>query len=756
MRLILMIALATQLVTGHAAPTVVSVNLEQNFESPRWMYDARAKTSSTPLIQNMIQIKKTWLGKEIGACLAAVDKAYVAGKSLGPWIAWNHLQCAQWRDKKGRVNAVALKAALDHVDRDPRWMLAGPASQLLRSAYTSGLLVLAEQQLKTDRRAAWKSLDRLQQLRSWLSAEDRANAYRIAGELAFIEQNLAVAQDFLLRSLNEKDNPELRSRMESIRSSLLGKKDSGDKGYLEPAIPVEDELGMSDQEREFSNRMKRAYDSQDYISAIEDGVELIQKFPGSRRSAEASDLILDIYLSVSAKTEEKFRHVRERIVKDMLKADPARLSRWAQNAYARGSYLDALTLAEKAHDRYNGHPDSTKIALLAAEAAHAAGEYKYAQKFFEILLVQHAGTNEAAEATFRLGLLEYRKKRYPQAAAFFERLLVLNHGKNWEHRALYWQWRAQQRIDAENSKPYAERLIAKYPLSYYGIRAQAETNGGELQLKAKGAPLKVELRLMQSELLAWERLNVLLKAGWFREAEKELEFLPEPNTNEERLLRAKLWSAAMRYDMAIQVLNKAIEENPEYMRINVLKVVFPNEFADWIGRESKLTGLDANWIRSLIRQESSFRPEVKSPANAMGVMQLLPATGQEIARDLKVKEFTSPDSLLIPEINIKLGSVYLSRLLRGFSGNMPLALAAYNAGPTRLRRWLSARRDLSGLEAASSSAPEVEVWIDELPWEETSQYVKAILRNWLVYRLMDGSKLSLSEPIWVDAKPSAR
>ncbi len=67
---------------------------------------------------------------------------------------------------------------------------------------------------------------------------------------------------------------------------------------------------------------------------------------------------------------------------------------------------------------------------------------------------------------------------------------------------------------------------------------------------------------------------------------------------------------------------------------------------------------------------------------------------------------------------------------------------------------VGSRKDVSPLEIAPTSAPEVEVWVDELPWDETSFYVKAILRNWMIYKLLDGSKLTLSEPIWVDAKPN--
>lgn len=755
-KLFLAVIIAGQSIAG-ASPgvTVVSVNLDKNFEAPRWMFDSKAKVKGGALIEHMVEAKRAFLVKDSKRCLQALQKSYALGKSLGPWLAWNQLQCAQIRDKKGNLSIEDLRQATDKIEAQPKWLLFGPSVHMLKISYTSALVALAELQAKADRAAAWKTVNKLQQIRPWLTAEERASTYRWAGELAFVEQNLAAAQDFLMRSLSEKENAELRERMESIRSTLLGNKKTASATEKGSAKASED-LGISDQEKEIFGRMTRAIESQDYVSAIEDGVELLQKFPGSRRAIEAADRILDIYLSVAGKTDEKYRHVRESVVHEMLKVDAGRLARWANNAYARGNYIDALNLAEKSYTKYAGQPESTKILLLAGKSAMASGEYGDAFTFFERLLKQHGGTPEAIEATFRLGLLQMRSKRYAQAAAYFERLLALAGSKDYEYRALYWQWRAQQKIDMEKSAAFANPLISKYPLSYYGLRAKAELSGGQLELSNKPVSIKTEFRFLEGERLAWERLIMLLKAGWFKEAEKELESLPEAQSTEERLVRAKLWAATLRYDFAVQNMNKALDENPDLQQISVLKVIFPQEYPTWISRESKSLGLSEDWIRSLIRQESTFRPDAKSSSNALGVMQILPATGQELAQDLRVKDFQVPESLLDPDLNIKLGSNYLSRMIHGFNGNLPLALAAYNAGPTRLRRWLSSRKDLTPLENMQSSAPEVELWIDELPWDETSFYVKAILRNWLIYRLLSGAKVALTEPIWLDAKAPAR
>ena len=737
-----------------AGITVVNLSLDQVIEAPRWMYDTKVKVKGSALTQLMVDAKKGLIAKDRAACISALEKSYPLGKSLGPWLVLNQLQCAQIKDKAGKVSAPALATAVAKLDAQPRWLLSGPSSSQLRAQFVGSLLLLAEAQSKTDRAGAWKTIDKLAQVQNWMSLEERANTYRWAGELAFIEQNLMAAQDFLTRSLSEKDSAEIRARVDSIRSSLLKKKEPVSAA---PPVPKKsDEVGISEEERDLASRMNRAYDSQDYVSAVEDAIQLLQKFPGSRRSMEAADMVLDVYLTLANRTDEKFRNVRASIVKEMKKADAGRLSRWANNAYARGNYLDALSLAEKSYEKYNGQVEATKVLLLAGKAGVACGEYGEAQGHFEKLVKLHGGTTEAAEGAFRLGLLEFRRKRYSQASTYFERVLALNSGTDFEYRSLHWQWRAQQKLDPAKAGPYAQALANKYPFSYYGLRAQAELNGNEVKLTGGNAGVKTELRLLEGERMAWERFLILLKAGWFKEAEKELDALPDAQSNEERLIRAKLWALTMRYDLAIQDISKAIEEDPQLAQIPVLKIVFPEEYSPWVDKESKATGVQANWIRSLIRQESSFRPDTKSPANAHGLMQILPTTGAELAKDLRIKDYLGSESLLMPDINIKIGTYYLARLIRQFNGNVPLALAAYNAGPTRLRRWLSARKDLGPMETAASSSPEVEVWLDELPWEETSFYVKSILRNWMVYQLLDGSKLTLTEPMWVDAKAPAR
>ncbi|MGE3759965.1 MAG: hypothetical protein AB7H97_19515 [Pseudobdellovibrionaceae bacterium] len=201
-----------------ATVTVISVPLEQPIEAPRWMFDSKAKVKGGPLILAMVEAKRAQAKQDRAGCLSHLDKAMKLGRSLGPWLTLNQLQCAMIRDKSGKVAAGPLASGVATLDKQSRWLVFGPSVPQLRQAYVASLLALAEVQSKNDRNAAWKTLDRLSQVRSWLNSDDRANTYRWAGELAFIEQNLSAAQDFLLRSLSERESADLRTRVDSIRS----------------------------------------------------------------------------------------------------------------------------------------------------------------------------------------------------------------------------------------------------------------------------------------------------------------------------------------------------------------------------------------------------------------------------------------------------------------------------------------------------------------------------------------------------------
>ena len=178
-----------------------------------------------------------------------------------------------------------------------------------------------------------------------------------------------------------------------------------------------------------------------------------------------------------------------------------------------------------------------------------------------------------------------------------------------------------------------------------------------------------------------------------------------------------------------------------------MRLAYPIEYWNLVERESEKYNLDPLIVLSLMKQESAFNKKARSASNAMGLMQLLGSTAREVARGLR-KKINIPQDLFHPPTNIQLGTKYMRRMIRAFNGHIPLALAAYNAGIGHMRIWLRTRSELSQISEQKNSHPDNEMWIDELPWEETSYYVKAVLRNYILYQTLEKKELIFSSPLW--------
>jgi soluble lytic murein transglycosylase len=166
--------------------------------------------------------------------------------------------------------------------------------------------------------------------------------------------------------------------------------------------------------------------------------------------------------------------------------------------------------------------------------------------------------------------------------------------------------------------------------------------------------------------------------------------------------------------------------------------VYPRPYAELVERQSSDHGIEAELIYAVMRQESGFRPEVVSPARAVGLLQIMPSTGERLARELGV-DF-APERLREPPTNVRLGALYLRKLLDLFDGNLPLAVASYNAGPNAVLRWLDGGRSL-----------DTDLFVARIPYTETRGYVERVLSNYVRYRYLTGGdsavpRLSLELP----------
>jgi len=161
------------------------------------------------------------------------------------------------------------------------------------------------------------------------------------------------------------------------------------------------------------------------------------------------------------------------------------------------------------------------------------------------------------------------------------------------------------------------------------------------------------------------------------------------------------------------------------------ELALPLRHDDIIRQQAREKNLDPALIAAVIYQESRFRPR-PSNAGAQGLMQLLPATATFIAQRSGGTRFTTKD-LATPQVNIAYGSYYLRYLLDEYGGDTLTALAAYNAGEGRVNQWLLQRGDAGG----RITDP------DEIPFAETRDYVKAVLKARAEYKREYASELSI-------------
>ncbi|MCB4790494.1 MAG: lytic transglycosylase domain-containing protein [Elusimicrobia bacterium] len=147
-----------------------------------------------------------------------------------------------------------------------------------------------------------------------------------------------------------------------------------------------------------------------------------------------------------------------------------------------------------------------------------------------------------------------------------------------------------------------------------------------------------------------------------------------------------------------------------------IQVISPVFYNDVIEIFSKQYSVDPLFITSIIKEESNFSIKAHSRSGAIGLMQIMPPTAKELADELGINNL-NPENIEDPFINIRLGTYYVSKLLKEFNGNMILTLAAYNAGINKVRNW-------------QKQNPLVEMEVNDIPYKETSSYIKSVMRTY--------------------------
>ena len=290
----------------------------------------------------------------------------------------------------------------------------------------------------------------------------------------------------------------------------------------------------------------------------------------------------------------------------------------------------------------------------------------------------------------------------------------------------YWQARAMDELGIKeiNGESSASIYNSVAPArSFYGFLA-ADKTGINYHL------LDRPMTFTKEQIEAVENSPGILRAreffvrGELGAANREFFYTTRRLRPEQMVIAGRLAEKLGWYRNGIQVMAEA-ESWDE------LEVRFPIVYQEHVTKAAKQTSVNPLLIFAVARQESAFSHDAKSTAGAVGLMQLLPSTAKQTAQKNGLR--FAPQDLITPEKNIALGSRYLNHLLGVFDGNRILAAAAYNAGPSRVKRWMNKEK--------SAQLP-YDVWIETIPYKETRGYVQNVLSFSVIYAYRLGQETS--------------
>ena len=287
---------------------------------------------------------------------------------------------------------------------------------------------------------------------------------------------------------------------------------------------------------------------------------------------------------------------------------------------------------------------------------------------------------------------------------------------------IYWKARGQLAGIAATSSNAADPVRTEATAALQSIASvkgfyeqlAMEELGQAITAPAKPAPLTLQEKSVATQNAGLQRALTALSLGLRSEGNREWNYstnLHTPGGMSERELLAAADLACSK-----QVWDRCINTSDRTKLAIDFDQRFPMPLKDTVMRKAREIQLDPAYVYGLIRQESRFIMDAKSVVGAAGLMQVMPATAKWTAKKIGMTNF-QPHQITDQEINVAIGTGYLKLVLDDFDGSMPLAAAAYNAGPSRSRNW----RKGPVLEAA--------IWAENIPFNETRDYVKKVLSN---------------------------
>jgi soluble lytic murein transglycosylase len=416
--------------------------------------------------------------------------------------------------------------------------------------------------------------------------------------------------------------------------------------------------------------------------------------------------------------------------------------------------LDLLERVEKEYPRESWAEDALDA---LADYYLKKGIDDRADEYFRQLYERYPRGKNSERAAWKIGWTSYRAANYPDTILVFERAAADFARSDYRPGWLYWAGRAHEQLgDLDVAEERYTLAAADYMNSYYGRLALGRmAHASAARIVAARNSVADRAPSVPALPPNGPTVRELLSAGMFDDALSELQYAQKVWGDSPAIQATVAWtsqqqarteSGMRRFQLLRGAINAMRRAYPQFLTAGgeelpreVLTVIFPIAYWDSIRTHAEEYGLDPYLVAALVAQESTFTADVKSYANAYGLMQLLPSTARQYARKLNLPY--SSRLLVDPESNVRMGTAYLADKVREF-GDVHLALASYNAGERAVHRWQAERPGL-----------ETDEFIDDIPYPQTQNYVKRILGTADDYRRVYGNAASI-QGVETTRKPS--
>jgi peptidoglycan lytic transglycosylase len=444
-----------------------------------------------------------------------------------------------------------------------------------------------------------------------------------------------------------------------------------------------------------------------------------ESFPEASRLERAR--LMSTVAARQAEALEEFRAIRDGTESD--RVGSRNLEVWARMRRRQGMSTQENTLRRWLLEEYPSSNAAAEVAWNLGSNAEARGALDEALIRYAFLMDNVRTHARAGQARMRSGQIYLRRSDPAAAAEVFEAYLAdFPNGRRWQEAA-YWAGRTRLELGDTVSGERHLRHVLSQPVEYYAVMS-ADLLSVPFAVDVPEGAGASEPGWLTEGLV---RLDVLTEAGLTRGVDAEIARL-RSRAGDSRGPRLRLAQALIERGRTIDGINLgwALLKDEGAWDQQILQVTYPFPYRELVRREADEWGIDPFMMAAIIRQESAFKADIVSHAGAVGLMQVMPPTGAELARAHGPNGFTR-ESLTKPEVNLHLGAAFFVDMSRRYDDELPLVLSAYNAGPTRATRW---RR--------YPEAGDPLRFTERIPITETRGYVKSVRRNLGLYRVLYG------------------